>query len=96
MHVWTEAVPSVSSREACRRLSSPGHSGQGPDWSSHYIYVHQDAEQGAWDWGPMQGQTQVSWLLEDQTTTVEYMFFSKSWSLTKFNADEFNDKVTEK
>lgn len=44
-------------------------------------------EQGACDWGPRQGQVQVSWLPEDPHFQVGF---------TKFNMDTFEDRKVEK
>ena len=62
---WTFMSGMLSQTSMYCLWKSPGHSDYGPHWPSHTVYPHQAAEEGAYDWGPIQGQVEVPWLPKD-------------------------------
>ena len=64
---------------------TPGHSGQSLHWPSRNVHPHQAAQQGACDWGPLQGQVQDPRVAEDLTLQE-----------VELNVDEFENMVSEK
>lgn len=76
-------------RCACCLWKVPRPSGQGPRWPNHNVHPHQAVEQEVCDWGPP-GKAKFKFPGRQKT------HMCKKWGFTKFNADEFGNKVARK